>query len=122
MAESGPHDHDNRALIIGAGPAGITAGIALGRVGISAALFERGTEFHLAGAGAGVQSNALRALERLGARDGVESAGVQLRFQETYDSRGKLLFTMPRGEVSDEYGTHRSARSAPTSSVRCSMP
>jgi 2-polyprenyl-6-methoxyphenol hydroxylase-like FAD-dependent oxidoreductase len=95
----------DKALIIGAGPAGLTAALALGRVGIPAAVFERAPALIMAGAGLGVQSNALRALQKLGVGDTIEAAGTELRNQETLDSRGKLLFTMPKGEVADEFGT-----------------
>jgi FAD-dependent urate hydroxylase len=98
-------DASNRVLIIGAGPAGLTAAIALTRIGIEARVFERAAELGKAGAGLGVQSNALRALRKLGVGDRIEAAGTELRSQEFRDIRGKLLFTFPQGEVADEYGT-----------------
>src|SRR5205823_996557 len=55
-----------RALIIGAGPGGLTAAVALSRVGIEAKVFERTPELGRAPGGLAVQSNALRALMRLG--------------------------------------------------------
>ena len=96
---------DRKALIIGAGPAGLTAAVALRRVGIDVAVFERTAALIKAGAGLGVQSNALRALQKLGVGDSIEAAGTELRFQETLDNHGKLLFMMPKGEVADDFGT-----------------
>ncbi len=96
---------ENRVLIIGAGPAGLTAAIALTRIGIEARVFERAAELGKAGAGLGVQSNALRALRKLGVGDRIEAAGTELRSQEFCDIRGRLLFSFPQGEVADEYGT-----------------
>ncbi len=96
---------NNRVLIIGAGPAGLTAAIALTRIGIDVRLFERAPELGKAGAGLGVQSNALRALQKLGIGDRIEAAGTELRAQEFRNIHGKLLFTFPQGEVADEYGT-----------------
>jgi 2-polyprenyl-6-methoxyphenol hydroxylase-like FAD-dependent oxidoreductase len=98
-------DGANRVLIIGAGPAGLTAAIALTRIGIEVRLFERAAELGKAGAGLGVQSNALRALQKLGIGDRIEAAGTELRTQEFRNIRGKLLFSFPQGEVADEYGT-----------------
>jgi 2-polyprenyl-6-methoxyphenol hydroxylase-like FAD-dependent oxidoreductase len=98
-------DGGNRVLIIGAGPAGLTAAIALTRIGIDVRVFERAAELGKAGAGLGVQSNALRALQKLGIGDRIEAAGTELRAQEIRDIHGKLLFTFPQGEVADEYGT-----------------
>ncbi len=98
-------DGGNRVLIVGAGPAGLTAAIALTRIGIEVRLFERAAELGKAGAGLGVQSNALRALQKLGIGDRIEAAGTELRVQEFRNIHGKPLFSFPQGEVADEYGT-----------------
>lgn len=95
----------NRVLIIGAGPAGLTAAIALARIGIDVRVFERAAELGKAGAGLGVQSNALRALQKLGIGDRIEAAGTELRSQEFRNIHGKPLFSFPQGEIADEYGT-----------------
>lgn len=94
-----------RVLIVGAGPGGLTAAIALRRVGIDVALFERAPALGKAGAGLGVQSNALRALMRLGIGDQLIQAGTELRHQEIYDSSGTLLLELPQGQVADAFGT-----------------
>jgi len=98
-------DTPRRALIIGAGPGGLTAAIALRRVGIECALFERAPALGAAGAGLGVQSNALRALMRIGIGDQLQGAGTEHRVTEIHDSDGALLTTLPQGEVADAYGT-----------------
>jgi 2-polyprenyl-6-methoxyphenol hydroxylase-like FAD-dependent oxidoreductase len=98
-------DTPRRALIIGAGPGGITAAIALRRAGIEAAVFERAPALGKAGAGLGVQSNALRALMRLGIGERLMGAGTELRKQEIRNSRGDLLLQLPQGEVADAFGT-----------------
>jgi 2-polyprenyl-6-methoxyphenol hydroxylase-like FAD-dependent oxidoreductase len=94
-----------RAMIIGAGPGGLTAAIALARVGIEVAVFERAPELGAVGLGLGVQSNALRALRRLGIGDRVAEAGSELRVQEVHNGAGKLLFKVPQGEIADEIGS-----------------
>ena len=94
-----------RALIIGAGPGGLTAAIALGRVGIEVALFERAPALGMVGGALGVQCNALRALMGIGIGDRVMQAGPEIRAQEFYDGHGKLLFRLPQGDVSDAFGT-----------------
>jgi 2-polyprenyl-6-methoxyphenol hydroxylase-like FAD-dependent oxidoreductase len=103
--ETAQADGSHRALIVGAGPAGLTAAIALTRIGIEVRLFERASELGKAGAGLGVQSNALRALQKLGIGDRIAAAGTELRVQEIRNIRGRLLFSFPQGEVADEYGT-----------------
>jgi 2-polyprenyl-6-methoxyphenol hydroxylase-like FAD-dependent oxidoreductase len=99
-----------RALIIGAGPGGLTAAVALRRVGIDATVFERTSELGRAPGGLAVQSNALRALMRLGIGDLITRVGTALRSTEIYSSRGKLILQLPVGEVTD-------ARGAPTLAV-----
>jgi 2-polyprenyl-6-methoxyphenol hydroxylase-like FAD-dependent oxidoreductase len=98
-------EEHRRALIVGAGPAGLTAAIALARIGIEVRLFERAAEFAAVGAGLGVQSNALRALQKLGVGDRIIAAGTELRTQEICDIHGRRMFSFPQGEVADEYGT-----------------
>ncbi|HEY1357697.1 MAG TPA: FAD-dependent monooxygenase [Thermoleophilaceae bacterium] len=98
-------DTPRRALIIGAGPGGLAAAIGLSRVGIEATLFERAPELGQVGAGLGVQSNALRALMKIGVGDRLMDAGTELRNQEIYDSGGRLLIQLPQGEVADAFGT-----------------
>jgi 2-polyprenyl-6-methoxyphenol hydroxylase-like FAD-dependent oxidoreductase len=99
-----------RALIIGAGPGGLTAAVALRRVGIDATVFERTSELGRAPGGLAVQSNALRALTKLGIGDHITRVGTPLRSTEIYNSRGKLILQLPVGEVTD-------ARGAPTLAV-----
>jgi len=99
-----------RALIIGAGPGGLTAAIALSRVGIDATVFERAPELGRAPGGLAVQSNALRALMRLGIDDLITRVGTALRSTEIYNSRGKMILQLPVGDVTD-------ARGAPTLAV-----
>lgn len=99
-----------RALIIGAGPGGLTAAIALRRVGIDAAVFERTPDLGKAPGGLAVQSNALRALMRVGIDDVVTRVGAALRSTEIYNSRGQMILQLPVGEVTD-------ARGAPTLAV-----
>lgn len=98
-------DTPRRALIIGAGPGGLTAAIALKRVGIDSAVFERAPALGTAGAGLGVQSNALRALMRLGIGERLQRAGTEIRVQEVRKQNGALLLELPMGEVADAYGT-----------------
>lgn len=94
-----------RALIIGAGPGGLTAAIALRRVGIDAVVFERASRIGTVGGGLGVQSNALRALMRLGIGEQLVAAGSEIRVNEIHNGAGRLVFRLPQGEVADELGT-----------------
>jgi 2-polyprenyl-6-methoxyphenol hydroxylase-like FAD-dependent oxidoreductase len=60
-----------RALIIGGGPAGTTAAIALGRVGIETLVVEREDRARPVGVGLALQNSPLRALHQLGLLEAV---------------------------------------------------
>ncbi len=94
----------DRALIIGAGPAGKTAAVALRRVGIRSELYERVSDFQLLGVGFGLQANAMRGLLKLGIGSKlVARAGVGESW-EMYSLNDKQLARLPVGELSRETG------------------
>ncbi len=64
-----------KAIIVGGGIGGLTAAIALRRVGVDAAVFEKAGGLREIGAGISLWVNAMRALERLGLADAVRAAG-----------------------------------------------
>lgn len=97
--------------MIGGGPAGLATAAALRHAGITADVFEASPEFRPLGAGLGVQSNALKALNDIGVGHGLVDAGAEIRSIEMYSSSGRLLNGFPQGEVADAFGT-------PTLSVR----
>jgi 2-polyprenyl-6-methoxyphenol hydroxylase-like FAD-dependent oxidoreductase len=55
----------NRVLIVGGGPAGMTAAIALAQRGIGAEIVEREVDWRPTGIGIGLQSPPMRALREL---------------------------------------------------------
>jgi 2-polyprenyl-6-methoxyphenol hydroxylase-like FAD-dependent oxidoreductase len=61
-----------RAIVVGWGIGGLTAAIAIGRIGIEVVVFERADELHEIGAGISLWANAMKALK-----------SVQLRQMET---------------------------------------
>ena len=60
-----------RALIVGGGPAGTTAAIALGRAGIETLVVEREDRARPVGIGLALQNSPLRALSQLDLLDAV---------------------------------------------------
>jgi 2-polyprenyl-6-methoxyphenol hydroxylase-like FAD-dependent oxidoreductase len=94
----------DRVLIIGAGPAGKTAAVALRRVGVRAELFERVPEFRLLGVGFGLQSNAMRGLLKLGIGSKLVARAGVAEWQEMCSLKGKVLARLPVGELSRETG------------------
>jgi 2-polyprenyl-6-methoxyphenol hydroxylase-like FAD-dependent oxidoreductase len=94
---------NHRVLIIGAGPGGLTAAIALARAGIEAEVFERVQQMREIGAGLGLQTNAIRALLQIGVGEPMLERGVSVN-QETYSDGGQLLMRLPYHDVAVEHG------------------
>ena len=82
-------------LIVGGGLGGLSAGIALRRVGIDAEIVEISNEFNVYGVGIIQQSNALRALDALGVADEAVRRGSPY---------GKVKMCAPTGHCFAELG------------------
>ena len=67
-----------RVIVVGSGIGGLTAAIALRRVGIAATVYERAPALGEVGAGISLWANAIRALEHLGAADPVKAASLPM--------------------------------------------
>lgn len=92
------------AIVVGAGIGGLTAGIALRRLGIDATVYERAPELLAAGSGLSVMSNAVAALDGLGIDLGLEKRGAVVRRFEIRTAGGGLMRDMPFAEICDEFG------------------
>lgn len=64
-----------RAIVVGGGIGGLTAAIALRRIGVEVVVFERAGELREIGAGISLWVNAMKALERIGLAEAVRAAG-----------------------------------------------
>jgi 2-polyprenyl-6-methoxyphenol hydroxylase-like FAD-dependent oxidoreductase len=102
---AGGQNGAGRALVIGAGPGGLAAAITLTRVGVPVTVFERSPELKPLGVGLGVQSNALRALQRIGVGQALIERGNRLQWSELHTSDGKLMSRLPIGAAADQFGT-----------------
>jgi 2-polyprenyl-6-methoxyphenol hydroxylase-like FAD-dependent oxidoreductase len=94
----------DRVLIIGAGPAGKTAAIALRRVGIRSELYERVPEFGLLGVAFGLQTSAMRGLLKLGIGDRLAERSCVADWHDLYSMSDKQLGRLPVGELGRETG------------------
>jgi 2-polyprenyl-6-methoxyphenol hydroxylase-like FAD-dependent oxidoreductase len=94
----------DRVLIIGAGPAGKTAAIALSRVGIRSELYERAREFRLLGVAFGLQTSAMRGLLKLGIGDRLSEKACVADWHDLYSMSDKELGRLPVGELGRETG------------------
>lgn len=80
-----------RAVVIGAGIGGLTAAIALKRMGWDVAVYERAPVLREVGAGLTLWANAVAVLRKLEVADGIEAAAAPLAQSELRSWRGRLL-------------------------------
>src|SRR5262245_51009937 len=86
------------ALIIGGGIGGLASAIALRRLGVQAAVYERAPELREVGSGLSLWSNALAALDRLGVLDRLERLGVSGQSGAFRRPDGRILLAMRAGQ------------------------
>ena len=88
-----------RAIIIGGGIGGITTALALRRVGLDVAVFERTKELREVGSGLPLWSNALRAFNTLGLTNIVESLGQPVTRGSVTNWCGDMLLDVSTEEL-----------------------
>ena len=94
-----------RALVIGAGIGGLGAAVALSRIGMEVAVFERAPEIAEVGAGLSLWSNAMTALRRLGLEEAVLAKGGLIERVQTVSATGRSLAPLDLGQLSQRAGT-----------------
>ena len=95
---------DDRALVIGAGIAGLATAIALQRAGRDVLVLERTPQLREVGAGISLWPNAVNALRRLGVGDAVEAAGAPARDAAFRSWRGRQLGASITAELQGHFG------------------
>lgn len=99
-------NHNNRAIIVGGNFAGLSAAIALNRVGIEVAVFERANVLRGIDAGVVLQITAMKALKKMGLLEQVSGiTGHPIKAIELKSPNGKLLATIPQSHVGMDLGT-----------------
>ena len=78
-------------VIVGAGPGGLCAAVALARVHVPVAVLERAPQPVAAGAGVLLQSNAMRVLAALGLEEPLRAVGATMEHGLVADWRGRPL-------------------------------
>lgn len=84
-----------KVVVIGGGIGGLTAAIALDRLGIDVQVYERAPELREVGAGIALAGNALRTLRNLGLTDGLWSQGLAGGRGSLRNWDGKTLTVIP---------------------------
>ena len=93
-----------KAIVIGCGVGGATAGVALQRAGIETTVYEQHPDLRPLGAGATLWTNAVRALDEIGLGERVAAEGRPLERFEHVTRRGRLITSWPVGDISREEG------------------
>ncbi|QQQ77765.1 FAD-dependent monooxygenase [Saccharothrix sp. 6-C] len=96
-----------KAVVVGGGLGGVTAAVALRRVGWEVAVLERAAEFGEVGAGVGVMPNAMRALAALGLADDVRRIGTPRVPGGIRDRRGRTLTRVDASHQDHVVAVHR---------------
>ena len=92
--------------IIGGGIGGLTTAAALHKIGMKAHVYEQASSFKPLGAGIGIGSNAMVALQKIGVADNVIKAGMPLYEQrflnETFDVMNTIDFSLLKEKFGEE--------------------
>jgi FAD-dependent urate hydroxylase len=83
--------YDLKAIIIGSGMAGLTAGIAMRQAGYEIEIYEKTTKLRPAGAGISLWSNGIKVLNKLGLGKEVAAIGGEMNRMEYRNDRGEVL-------------------------------
>ncbi|MEN0061123.1 MAG: FAD-dependent monooxygenase [Myxococcota bacterium] len=97
--------------IIGAGPGGLVAAVALRRAGFEVEVLERTPEAREVGAGLTLQVNAMRMLDATGLGEAVEAEGWVLGGLQLTRPDGRVLVAMPSNRERPGVAIHRGALS-----------
>jgi FAD-dependent urate hydroxylase len=95
---------DAPVLVIGAGIGGLATALALERVGLPVAVYERAPELQEVGAGIGLWPNAIRVLDRIGAGEDVRELAVPGTSATARTSSGRVLLGIPEEQLHERYG------------------
>ena len=86
-----------KAIVVGAGMGGLTAALALHKVGVDVRVFESVRDIKPLGVGINVLPNASRVLEALGLIDEFRRTGIQTKEVIYHNRHGQAFLAEPRG-------------------------
>ncbi|MFC9993922.1 FAD-dependent monooxygenase [Nocardia sp. NPDC127526] len=95
---------NGRVIILGGGIGGLSASIALRRVGIVAPLFEQAPAFGTVGASLQIWVKGMKAFAELGLADEIRRRGAEVHRQQFFNQNGTPLYHAPLAELAEMYG------------------
>ncbi len=102
--------HSNLNIaIVGGGIAGLSAAIALRKMGFRPTVFESAPEIKALGAGLVLASNAMKAFDRIGIADKIIPAGQLLDTFSILDQNGQAITVADSQALSDRFGVNNFA-------------
>ena len=94
-----------RVIVIGSGIAGLSAAVALRKVGFDVAVYERAPELREVGAGISLWANAVRALDAIGAGDAVRAFSLPAVRSELRARNGHAVqLSIPIAKFEEQFG------------------
>lgn len=95
---------EKHALIAGAGIGGLTAAIALQKIGYTVSVLEKAKILEATGAGITLWANAIKALEKLGLHDQIRDYASPALDGQIRDAKGKCLSKANAKEMAQAFG------------------
>ncbi|RUT73053.1 FAD-dependent monooxygenase [Ancylomarina longa] len=92
-----------KGIIIGGGIAGLTAAIAMEQAGMDFTVYEAAPELKPYGAGIWMAPNAMQIFERLGVKDAVLNAGIELKKVDITDENLNLIHGLNLSRIKKEF-------------------
>ena len=93
-----------QVAIIGGGIGGLTTAVALHKIGIDAHVYEQASAFRPIGAGIGIGSNAMVALQKIGVATDVLKAGMPLYEQRFLNDKFAVMNTIDFSLLKEKFG------------------
>lgn len=90
--------------LVGGGIAGLSAAVALQKIGINATVFDSAPQFAPVGAGLALAANAMKGFQRLGISEQVIAEGNCLAGFHIFDAHGRLINRTDSRAMSEKYG------------------
>lgn len=90
--------------IVGGGIGGLATAVALNKIGISTTIYESTSSFKPLGAGIGIGSNAMLALQQMEVGESILAHGLPLHEQRFYNGKGKLMNTIDFTRLKKQFG------------------